>query len=288
VCRGCGLVLGERRPDPALSGVRAFSREEREARGLRGCPVDELTPSLSLTTLIDRYKIKGGDLRRAAKWDTRMKWQERRRLISTNEIKRICGRLNIPTHTKKSAVRLYETAARRRQLRGRSIDAMAAACIYLACRTEKTPISLMRVEAESPRESNQIRLCIRSLLEILKITVPPVGPSNLVARSASELGEKEEVELLAVRLAEGFSRRTNTSGKDPKGICAAALYLASKLRGRGLNQEVVSRAAGVTAITLRSRRDEMLETFKLPPTADASDIRGQLGLRHVGSRTGSP
>ena len=47
------------------------------------------------------------------------------------------------------------------------------------------------------------------------------------------------------------------SGKDPKGLVAAALYYAAQLNNRKISQTRISRAVGITEVTLRNRLREM-------------------------------
>ena len=45
----------------------------------------------------------------------------------------------------------------------------------------------------------------------------------------------------------------NSSGKDPKGLCAGALYLVCKLSKKKMSQQKIAEVVGVTEVTLRSR-----------------------------------
>jgi transcription initiation factor TFIIB len=59
---------------------------------------------------------------------------------------------------------------------------------------------------------------------------------------------------LAVKLIEkakesGF----NSAGKDPKGIAAAAIYIATKISNENRTQKEISNLAKVTEVTLRMR-----------------------------------
>ena len=45
----------------------------------------------------------------------------------------------------------------------------------------------------------------------------------------------------------------NSAGKDPKGIAAAAIYIASKICNENRTQKEISKLAKVTEVTLRMR-----------------------------------
>ncbi len=137
VCGQCGLVISERALDMSHSGKRAFTKQEKEKRERTGSPISILLPDLGLSTIIPKENIKNPDLKRAAKWNSRMSWDKRNMLIATTELKRIGSNLNLPNHIKKAAIRLYIEAFKKKLLRGRSINGMVAACLYFACREKK-------------------------------------------------------------------------------------------------------------------------------------------------------
>ena len=51
--------------------------------------------------------------------------------------------------------------------------------------------------------------------------------------------------------------RFSISGKDPKGLCAGAIYLACKLKKKEVTQQQIVQTVGVTEVTLRSRFKEL-------------------------------
>lgn len=110
VCGQCGLVINERILDISNSGKRAFTKQEKERRERTGSPISILLPDMGLSTVIDKNSIKNPDLKRAAKWNSRMTWDKRNMLIATTELKRIGSNLNLPDHVKKAAIRLYINA----------------------------------------------------------------------------------------------------------------------------------------------------------------------------------
>ncbi|MBN2150684.1 MAG: transcription initiation factor IIB, partial [Candidatus Lokiarchaeota archaeon] len=71
----------------------------------------------------------------------------------------------------------------------------------------------------------------------------------------------------AEKLLAAFEASNNTAGKDPKGMIAAAIYLASKARDEETAQKRVSIACGVTEVTLRSRIKEFAPILSKLPTS---------------------
>jgi len=261
VCKQCGLVINERGLDLSHSGIRAYTKQEKDKKERTGCPISILMPDIGLSTIIDRSKIKNPDLRRAAKWNTHMTWEKRNMLIAITELKRIGSNLNFPERVKKGAVRLYKEVFRRKLLRGRSISGMVAACSYFVCKDEKVPITLQEILDEASINSNIVKKCYKILVRELNLKSPHIDPVSLIPRYCAELGLPIEVEKEAVTILKKFIQKSSICGKDPKGLCAGSIYLVAKLKNRRVSQKEISQAIGVTEVTLRSRYKELLKSI---------------------------
>ena len=194
VCSQCGLVISERSVDVNHSDKRAYTSQEKSQREHTGAPISSLLPSMGLTTVINKKDISDPDLKRAVKWNTRITWEKRNLLIATTELKRICTNLNLPNHIKFEAIKLYKEAFKMKLLRGRSINSMIAASIYLAIRIKKIPRTLQEILEESSENEKDIRRCYRILIRELNIKSPNTEPSALIPAHIAELQLNNEVE----------------------------------------------------------------------------------------------
>jgi transcription initiation factor TFIIB len=263
VCSQCGLVINERILDISHSGKRAFTKQEKEKRESTGSPISILLPDMGLSTIIDKSSIKSPDLKRAAKWNSRMTWDKRNMLIATTELKRIGSNLNLPNHIKKTAIRLYINAFKKKLLRGRSINGMVAACLYFACRERKIPRTLQEILDETSVSAKNVRRCYRTLIRELNLKVPSTDPISLIPRYIAELGLDADVEKSTINVLRTFISQYSTSGKDPKGLCAGALYLVSKKKDKRISQKEIANIVGVTEVTLRSRYKELVSKLNI-------------------------
>ena len=261
LCKQCGLVMNERGLDLSHSGIRAYTKQEKDKKERTGCPISILMPDIGLSTIIDRSKIKNPDLRRAAKWNTHMSWEKRNMLIAITELKRIGSNLNFPDRVKKAAVRLYKEVFKRKLLRGRSISGMVAACSYFVCKEEKVPITLQEILDEASINSNIVKKCYKILVRELNLKSPHIDPVSLIPRYCAELGLPIEVEKEAIIILRKFIQKSSICGKDPKGLCAGSIYLVAKLKNRRVSQKEISQVIGVTEVTLRSRYKELLKSI---------------------------
>jgi len=263
VCGQCGLVISERIVDISHSGKRAFTKQEKENRERTGSPISILLPDMGLSTIIDKSNIKSPDLKRAAKWNSRMTWDKRNMLIATTELKRIGSNLNLPNHVKKAAIRLYIEAFKKKLLRGRSINGMVAACLYFACRERKIPRTLQEILEQTSISAKNVRRCYRTLIRELNLKVPSTDPISLIPRFIAELELDVDAENSTIKILQTFTSRFSTSGKDPKGLCAGALYLVCKMKDKRISQKEIANLVGVTEVTLRSRYKELIKMLNI-------------------------
>ena len=263
VCGQCGLVISERIVDIAHSGKRAFTKQEKESRERTGSPISILLPDMGLSTIIDKTSIQSPDLKRAAKWNSRMTWDKRNMLIATTELKRIGSNLNLPNHVKKTAIRLYIEAFKKKLLRGRSINGMVAACLYFACRERKIPRTLQEILDETSISAKNVRRCYRTLIRELNLKVPSTDPISLIPRFIAELELDADAENATIKILQSFISKFSTSGKDPKGLCAGSLYLVCKMKDKRVSQKEIANLVGVTEVTLRSRYKELIKMLNI-------------------------
>ncbi len=263
VCNQCGLVINEKNVDFSHNGRRAYTNQEKNNREQTGAPISILLPDMGLSTVIDKSKINNPDLKRAAKWNTRITWQKRNLLIASTELKRISTILNLPNYVKEDAMRLYIEAFKKKLLRGRSINAMVAACLYLACRRKKLPRTLQEILNEASVNAKDVRRCYTTLIREMNLNPPSTDPVSLIPKYMTDLGLNSEVEQLTIKILNAYRIKYSISGKDPKGLCAGAIYLACRLKNKEVTQQQIVQVIGVTEVTLRSRYKELKTKFNI-------------------------
>jgi len=140
---------------------------------------------------------------------------------------------------------------------------MVAACIYFACRMKNIPITYNEILKESPETKKMVKLCSVSLVRNFNLKIPNMNPISLIPKYISKLSLNFEIEKLTIRILNSFLKNDIINGKNPKGICAGALYLASKLKNLKINQKEICEIIGVAEVTLRSRYKEIMNKIDL-------------------------
>lgn len=265
VCQSCGLVVRDRMVDISSSGVRAYTHDEKVKKSHTGDPISILTPDIALSTYIDRKKIQNEDLKRATRWNAQLSWEKKNYLRALTELKRISNNLEIPIHVRKTATKLYKKIFKNKLLRGRSIDGMVAASLFITARKARIPLTLSQIIDESKVDPTGVKRCIKIIVSHFNLKTKIVNPRDLIPRYINDLNLGYEIEKFATRIIEKLKNTPIFNGKDPRGICAGVIYLITKSKGMTITQKEICNVIGITEVTLRSRYQELLEMIKISP-----------------------
>ena len=264
VCSECGLVLDESIIDMGPEW-RAFTPQERSDRQRTGLGMSYTLYDKGLSTVFkgdrdangnrlkDETRIKMDRLRR---YDNRSKFDEtwRRNLsIAMAELDRMSTALHLPSGIKEQSAVLYRKALKMDLIRGRSIDAFVAASIYAVCRQSQVPRPLKEISKLSTREHGEIARTYRLLLREMNLKMPIDGPLKFIPSIAAKLDLRRDTEHYAIEILRNAKKKNGLSGKDPRGLAAAALYMACIEKDDKRIQKIVAEAAGTTEVTLRNR-----------------------------------
>ena len=95
-------------------------------------------------------------------------------------------------------------------------------------------------------------------------TSPVVDPMKCIVRVANAVQMSERTTRRAFSMmSELLKKKTLTAGKDPMGLAASILYIASKETGETKNQMSMASAAGVTEVTIRNRIRALVKDLNL-------------------------
>jgi transcription initiation factor TFIIB len=200
------------------------------------------------------------------KWNKRMRVSragERNLALALGELDRVSSTLNIPRSVRENAAYHYRKAAERNLIRGRSIEGVVAAAVYIACRQANIPRTLDEFVEVSNVSKKQIGKNYRFLSRELNIKLNPTSPVDYIPRFASKLGLSGEVESNAILIIQKAKEKGLNSGKGPTGLAAAALYIASVLAGERKTQRDIAEISNVTEVTIRNRYKELSEQIDL-------------------------
>ncbi|WP_415380942.1 transcription initiation factor IIB [Halosimplex sp. TS25] len=271
VCDDCGLVVEEGTIDPGPEW-RAFTHSERQEKSRVGTPTTRTMHDKGLTTTIDwrdedAYgraisSRKRSQMHRLRKWQERIRTKdagERNLQFALSEVDRMASALGVPRSAREVASIVYRRALDEDLIRGRSIEGVATACLYAACRKQGIPRSLEEIADVSRVDRTEIGRTYRYVSKELGLEMEPVDPKRYVPRFCSELDLAEEVQTKANEIIDQTTEQGLLSGKSPTGYAAAAIYAASLLCNEKKTQREVADVAQVTEVTIRNRYQEQIE-----------------------------
>lgn len=274
-CGYCGAVIDESIIDEG-PGIVAYDKEQRDKRTTFGPPVTNMVSDNGLTTTIDnRNKDARGNrlpqnnikqihrIKELNKRNRISRAGERNLAIALTELARETSKLAVPKSIRVEAASIYRKAAKNNLIRGRSIDVVVSTSIYIACRVCNLPRTLDEVAEVSKVTKGDIGRTHRFLVKELNIVLPQTSPVDLIPRFASRLGVSGEAESKAIEIIHDASDKGLTTGKTPNGIAAAALYIASVLKGEKKTQRAVAEATNVTEVTIRNTYKTFSEKLEL-------------------------
>jgi transcription initiation factor TFIIB len=275
ICNDCGLVIEEHMIDSGPEW-RSYTAEEQEKRSRVGSPINFAIPDKGLSTEIgpedkDIYGKNLAPIRRAEIYRMR-KWQRRTRTHSSRdrnliqamgELDRLASQMGIPKSTKEEAAIIYRKALEKRLSRSSSIEVMAAATLYAACRIRKIPRTLDEVADNTHISKKQLGQCFRRLVRTVDVSVPISKSTDFISRFSNELELSGTVSKRAMKILEGAKEAGVTAGKDPIGLAASALYIAGIIENERRTQREVAQITRVTEVTVRNRYKELVKILQL-------------------------
>jgi transcription initiation factor TFIIB len=267
VCEDCGLVIEEQRLDHGPEW-RGFDEDERDRTG---APLTAARHDRGLSTEIGRgtdangNELSGQKRRRLARMrreQTRGRFQskaERNLAHGLGEVRRLASALELSESIRDQACQLFRSAQNEDLLRGRSIEAIAAASVHGACRCNGRSQLLDDILTVATVAESRVTNAYKTLNKELGLPAKPVRPTMYIPRLASDLDCPERIRRRARVLAEAAEEAGVTTGVHPAGFAAACLYTAGQEQGRWVTQCAVAESGNVTPTTVQAHYETLKE-----------------------------
>jgi len=278
ICSNCGMVISQNTEDNTRPEWRSFGSEGggRNNRSRTGMPTTLARHDKGLTTIIGRTdrdasgnKIDASirsKMERLKVWDFRSHSHDstNKNLIQAfNELDKLKDKLCLPDAVIERTAYIYRKARQRGLVRGRTIDGILSAAIYIACRDLGVPKTLKEVAAASSIRFKTLSRSYRILVTELDISTPPViDPMKCIVKVANNADLNENTKRRAMDVMNNITKREISAGKHPMAVAATVLYVSCLNTGVNKTQTDIADAAGITEVTLRNRYKDLKD--KLP------------------------
>ena len=232
VCNSCGLVIEDRMIDQTKE-YREFAEgnssgsDRRRIGGLRNDLLEDGGLSLSVTgnssnsatsrlmtmstrlgsNADDKSLFKGHQL--ISKWGSLLNLQKV--ILNTAE------------------EQFSKIESSKKSLKGRSIESIVAAVLYIASRMRSIPLKPHDIENATGVPIRDIKGAYKGVKNHVKDYIPPLDPPRYCQNFCTKLGLPNEVSNAAYKIAENIKERRLLDGRNPRTIASAAIYIAIQL-----------------------------------------------------------
>ncbi|KRX62836.1 Transcription initiation factor IIB [Trichinella sp. T9] len=286
ICMECGLVVGDRIVDVS-SEWRSFSSDTNSKDPSRvGSPENNLMSGGGLAT-----SIAGGGSDESRSLSNLQKRQasnnqDRALIHAFGVIREMADRIHLTKSIQDQANLLFKQVQETKALKGKNNDAVASACLYIACRKDGVPRTFKEICAVSKLSKKEVGRCFKLILRALETNLNLITTSDFMSRFCGNLNLPQYVQTAATHIARAAVENDLVSGyiflkftrcffvylfffkithfvmmkfsRSPVSIAAAAIYMASQASLEKRCAKDIGDVAGVAEVTIRQSYKLML------------------------------
>lgn len=248
ICSECGLVVGDRVIDVS-SEWRTFSNDNNgaEDRCRVGGPENPLLES-DLSTMIGPPPTGGSPY---SKHHHKMSSTDRSLIKAFGCISNMADRISLPKSITDQANAMFKIVYEGRSLKGRAHEAIASACLYIACRQEGTPRTFKEIAAISAINKREIGRCFKLIIKAHETNPEIITSEDFIERFCGHLDLPRSVRRAAAKIAQLSAELDIAPGRSPISVAAAAIYMASHASPDKKSHREIAEIAGVGEGTIK-------------------------------------
>ena len=270
ICSNCGMVIFDKIEDTINPERRMHTFEDADKRARTGAPSSLARHDMGLSTIIGRsdndangQKIVSSTrstIERLRTWDSRIQVNsstDRNLSKAFSQLHLLKDKLGLSDAMVEKTAYIYRKAEEKKLAKGRSIIAILASALYIACRDTETSRTIKDIALASNIKPKDIARNYRVLIRELDINVPMADPLKYTAKIANTAKLGEITKRYAFNTMNEVIKKEIPAGKHPASLAATVLYLACKKSGERISQDNLAHAAGITGVTIRARLKEL-------------------------------
>lgn len=274
-----GLVIEEGFVSPNREW-REYSPEDRLNRSRVGPQITNKVHDGGLTSYIDPRGAAG---RKLNKLNSSMRRPRDHRVRKEIDAKMIMNdaiaKLGLPGVVAETVGMLIKEAAKNNLLRRNTLAASVGAMIIEVCKIYGIPIDIKKLRetlglGERDIHNATKRLSWAGVFNDLRRTLRekrdlkgavPLTPASYIPKISGSVGLSDSIVILSKRIIDIMVKYdpTSTSGKNPEGTAAAAVYLASILLESKKPQKSIAESLGISEVTIRNRYRDIIDNLDI-------------------------
>lgn len=203
------------------------------------------------------------ELQRAASRSSQSR-AERNLMQAYRDIQSWCEQFSLPKTITEIAKQLYKRSDEEKLLRGKPLDAVIAACIFIACRQAHVPRTFREICTLTHVSKKVLGQCYKALEQAFNLTpgassadrhsaTPNVanGPEELLYRYCNHLSLTPSFVNYCKHVVLTARDLGIADGRSPVSIAGGAIFFTSHLFGMAKTSKQISEVAGVSEGTIR-------------------------------------
>jgi len=273
VCMDCGFVVNQKKVVNKGTKLRTFNEKQTTKRARSNASLTYTIHDKDLTTVIDWHN-RGNRYYENVPVDQKTqvyrlrKWQRRIRVTSStehnlayalSEMTKISSKMRLPKNVLETASGIYQKVVKEHLISGRSIQGIATATLYLACRQcglSKTLDDFVHASSVSKKELGRN---YRFLVKKFDYSILPLQPDQCIIKFSDNGTIQEKVEEVTHKILIAAKESKLTAGRsNPASIAAAAGYIALVLMGEHKTQKEIADIVQTTEMTIKNRYKELV------------------------------
>lgn len=203
----------------------------------------------------------------------------RNNIISSNDkklttiINTMIIKLNLPKFFLERTKRYYNCCVNKSFLKGRSTLLVIATILYVLCRINKLHYLLLDFSEITKINLYRLGSCFLDFIQLFQIELQVIDPSLLIKRFCNKLEinsieKSNEICRIALKIIQCMKKDWICEGRNPSGVCGAAIYISLLLNNYQGNLEIISDIVKINKETIIKRINEFKETSYSKLTKD--------------------
>ncbi|ELA46418.1 hypothetical protein VCUG_02096 [Vavraia culicis subsp. floridensis] len=257
LCTNCGCIIENTLIDEKTEW-RTFDDSANDPSRV-GCPNNPLLESEPLDTMIANIgNLHSYTLNRTQMKST-MRGPERQLINGFNLISAYCDRSNISKTISDRAKLIFKRVDEKKILKGKNLEGVVAACIYIACRQEQSPRTFKEVSVLTAVPKKEIGRSFKLIFPHIE-KLQCVTTDDIVARFCSDLNLGIDVQKIAVQISKNVIEKGCMAGKSPDSVAAAVIYLITYIfpNLKGVQKDI-QYVTNVTDVTIKNTYKELMQ-----------------------------
>ena len=281
ICNRCGIVVVKNLEDT----TKIWHRVEDDNNNNK---IDTRNGNPSSLTLYDQgLTTRIGNTNRDASGNVinsvmmtrlnKMRFQDKRSQINTSarnlgrafrQLDSLKDKMSLPNAVIEKTAYLYRKVQEAGLVRGRKVNTVLGASLYIACREFEIPRTLREISLINNEKYRETSRVYRQIVLHFGKQIPQID----VFRYVEKVGKKAKLEEKNIRDALRLMKKVQdaglSAGKEPMGIVGAVIYLSlpksdENIKKRSITQAVIADAAGVSEVTIRNVYKEIEKKLSL-------------------------